>query len=128
MNNPKPCPSNHWNDGNDICADCGEDLNAPIPTPLAQSIIDPHAKPSEPITIPVMEAACCLWEAMLELGPEGCGTLWENGATAARYWAMCNAQALHDDWQKVFPDNFDEPFDWEFTPKWLATKIAEIHP
>ncbi len=22
----KPCPSNHWNDGNDICADCGANL------------------------------------------------------------------------------------------------------
>lgn len=28
------CPSNHWNDGYDICADCGADLNLPIkPTP-----------------------------------------------------------------------------------------------
>lgn len=24
---PARCPSNHWNPGNDICADCGEDLN-----------------------------------------------------------------------------------------------------
>lgn len=23
---PTNCPSNHWNDGNDICADCGESL------------------------------------------------------------------------------------------------------
>lgn len=22
------CPSNHWNDGTDICADCGADLHA----------------------------------------------------------------------------------------------------
>jgi len=25
--NAKTCPSNHWNDGTDICADCGADLN-----------------------------------------------------------------------------------------------------
>lgn len=29
MNTTKPCPSNHWNDGDDVCADCGADLNAP---------------------------------------------------------------------------------------------------
>lgn len=23
---PHRCPSNHWNDGNDVCADCGESL------------------------------------------------------------------------------------------------------
>lgn len=23
-----PCPSNHWNDGTDTCADCGADLQA----------------------------------------------------------------------------------------------------
>ena len=23
---PEACPSNHWNGGDDICADCGEDL------------------------------------------------------------------------------------------------------
>lgn len=23
------CPSNHWNDGDDTCADCGKDLNPP---------------------------------------------------------------------------------------------------
>lgn len=26
------CPSNHWNDGSDVCSDCGEDLNHPQPT------------------------------------------------------------------------------------------------
>lgn len=25
---PDRCPSNHWNRGDDICADCGADLNA----------------------------------------------------------------------------------------------------
>lgn len=29
------CPSNHWNDGNDVCADCGEDLNPPAEEPAA---------------------------------------------------------------------------------------------
>lgn len=29
MTTPTACPSNHWNDGNDICADCGADLSLP---------------------------------------------------------------------------------------------------
>jgi hypothetical protein len=24
---PDTCPSKHWNDGNDVCADCGASLN-----------------------------------------------------------------------------------------------------
>lgn len=27
---PETCPSKHWNRGDDICADCGADLNGPI--------------------------------------------------------------------------------------------------
>lgn len=27
---PDRCPSNHWNDGTDHCADCGLDLNPPL--------------------------------------------------------------------------------------------------
>lgn len=27
------CPSNHWNRGDDVCADCGADLNPPPDTP-----------------------------------------------------------------------------------------------
>lgn len=31
------CPSKHWNDGTDICADCGTDLNPGEPQPVKLS-------------------------------------------------------------------------------------------
>lgn len=33
---PEDCPSNHWNDGNDVCEDCGKRLNEDAP-PLVSS-------------------------------------------------------------------------------------------
>jgi len=36
---PERCPSDHWNRGDDICEDCGEDLNPPAePTPPVISV------------------------------------------------------------------------------------------
>jgi hypothetical protein len=34
---PDACPSSHWNGGDDICADCGVDLNRSMPEPTTPS-------------------------------------------------------------------------------------------
>lgn len=42
---PETCPSNHWNRGDDICADCGADLNgSPIIT--TAGAVRPLSRPS----------------------------------------------------------------------------------
>lgn len=37
---PDSCPSNHWNDGDDICRDCGKDLNPPTLDQIVEEFAD----------------------------------------------------------------------------------------
>jgi hypothetical protein len=49
VNTPDACPSNHWNRGDDICGDCGTDLNvskAAIPTPTIRPSFRDHLSPT----------------------------------------------------------------------------------
>lgn len=48
---PSACPSNHWNCGDDICADCGTDLNIPqkdaeTPPPALRLPFRDHLSPA----------------------------------------------------------------------------------
>lgn len=73
---PETCPSKHWNDGTDRCADCGEDLNtASDPAPAAEKI-PPRLDARELGTV---LAALRYWQRTVvpELSPEYRGTWGE---------------------------------------------------
>ena len=55
---PGACPSNHWNRGDDICEDCGADLNAgePEPAPVEETAA-PDPEPAADYAEPMQPAA-----------------------------------------------------------------------
>lgn len=77
-----------------------------------------------------MEAACCLWEAMLELVrakdfstlPEGgaavVAAFTRHGAAAMRNVAIDLAAECDEEWNELTEDARDDigAFDWEFCP------------
>jgi hypothetical protein len=85
-----------------------------------------------------MEAATCLWEAMLENrnrpasqlwgSMEGMRVFWDNFGTAAvRQTAIDLADDVLKVWNSMSQDEQDScvPYDWEFVPAFLA--LVEFH-
>lgn len=80
-----------------------------------------------------MEAACCLWEAMLELRtakdfstlPDGgdvvVAAFKAHGAVAMRDVAIDLAVVANAAWESAPADERTEPFDWEFCPKFILS-------
>jgi hypothetical protein len=79
-----------------------------------------------------LETAACLWEAVLEILNGGAGhkglraqaqRIRENMGTSGLRLAVLRWTELVDaDWAKV-KDEYDQPFDWEFVPEWIAQNI-----
>ena len=62
---PDVCPSNHWNRGDDICGDCGTDLNvskAAIPLPATRPSFRDHLSPTmrETLAFEYFEVRPCI--------------------------------------------------------------------
>jgi hypothetical protein len=44
------------------------------------------------------------------------------GTSALRLTVLRWVELIDADWAKV-KDTYDQPFDWEFVPEWIATNI-----
>jgi hypothetical protein len=81
----------------------------------------------------LVDSALCLWEALIDLH---CSeqdnpishAFDANGYSAMRNRAMGWAEQCHNDWVAVHPHDFDDPFDWEWCPKWLLERIDWSDP
>lgn len=79
-----------------------------------------------------LETAACVWEAVLDILNGGAGQkglrhqaqrIRENmGTSALRLAAMRWVDLVDAEWAKV-KDTYDQPFDWEFVPEWIARNI-----
>lgn len=79
-----------------------------------------------------LETAACLWEAVLEIlngraGQKGlrhqANRIREQmGTSALRLTVLRWVELIDADWAKV-KDEYDQPFDWEFVPEWIAQHI-----
>lgn len=71
-----------------------------------------------------MEAACCLWEAMLELRekiPELGRTFMDRGTTVMRLLAVDLAIEADEIWKDIPEDNRPDTFDWDFCPDFIKS-------
>jgi hypothetical protein len=73
-----------------------------------------------------MEAACCLWEVMIDRDFQNSHPLFwaafeAHGTSEMRMLAVDLAQAVNAAWEALSEDDRTDPFDWEFCPKWLAS-------
>lgn len=79
------------------------------------------------------DAALCLWEAVIDLKGRGAGKDdqpidiafeaigWASMRSTVAGWAAM----VHDDWQQaVTLNDYDDPFDWEFCPDWIAANVT----
>lgn len=79
-----------------------------------------------------LETAACLWEAVLDLLNGGAGQKGlrhqanrireQMGTSALRVTVLRWVELIDAEWAKV-KDEYDQPFDWEFVPEWIATNI-----
>jgi hypothetical protein len=62
---------------------------------------------------------------MKDTAPEGMQALWAGqGTSAMRYTVGGLAEACHREWEAAHNAGlFDEPFDWEWCPRWLRERI-----
>lgn len=76
------------------------------------------------------EAAACLWEEALALlqknDPEWLEAQQSHGYSSLRYDVIQMARACHEDWLVAEKAGYDDPFDWEFVPAWLAANVVWI--
>jgi len=69
------------------------------------------------------EAACCIWEYMLET-PSSISDKF-GGATYARMFAVELAPYCHQSWEWAFKTaEYDDCFDWEWVPDYMEALYA----
>jgi hypothetical protein len=79
-----------------------------------------------------LETAACIWEAVLEILNGGAGQKGlrhqaqrireKMGTNGLRLAALRWVDLVDEEWAKV-KDTYDQPFDWEFVPDWIARNI-----
>lgn len=79
-----------------------------------------------------LETAACAWEAVLEILNSGAGRKGlrsqanrireEIGTSGLRLIVMGWVDEIDAAWA-VVKDQYDQPFDWEFVPGWIAENI-----
>lgn len=82
----------------------------------------------------LIDAAACLWEAALEAreakddtGAKLRSIIHRDGVAALRNAVTGWAEACHRAWEHaVATEGYDDCFDWEWCPQWLADKLATI--
>jgi hypothetical protein len=72
-----------------------------------------------------MEAACCLWEAMLEMKEKNVDlgrAFMKYGTAALRDAAIDLAIILDEEWNELTQEMREDaaPFDWEYTPNFVS--------
>lgn len=76
------------------------------------------------------EAACCLWEEVLQLLDRNHKQLDEireaEGMSALRLKVVGWVDELEADYKKAVADGYDDSFDWEFVPAWINTKLSTL--
>lgn len=107
-------------------------LGCEVVSALPRPDIAPAAP--EPIsTSDLIEAAACLWEAVLDLKARGAGkddqpidrafdgTGWAQMRMSVIGWA----EYVHRDWEEAQRlTGYDAPFDWDFCPDWIALNVT----
>jgi hypothetical protein len=75
----------------------------------------------------LIDAAMCLWEAALEDRSELAALdayMDVHGAEETRRQIASLAEACHTEWEAATEaGDFDQCFDWEWCPHWLATRV-----
>jgi hypothetical protein len=82
--------------------------------------------PLEADTVELMEAAACLWEAVLEVKDQAdVHAAFEGIGTAALRGEVIEfAAEVHTAWATaVENDGYDDPFDWDFVPQWISDNL-----
>lgn len=76
------------------------------------------------------EAACCLWEDVLQRLDKGHEQLHRmreaEGMAALRLKVIGWVDELEADYKKAVADGYDACFDWEFVPSWMNTKLSTL--
>lgn len=80
-----------------------------------------------------LETAACLWEAVLDILNGGAGhkglrarvdRVRENMGTSGLRLAVLEwVDAADADWATVKEECWDQPFDWEWIPQWIANNV-----
>lgn len=79
-----------------------------------------------------VEAAICIFEEALHAAADGDRSLLDwlalgEGAVQARSSAIDMARSVELDWNAAIHAGYDDSFDWEFVPRWLAL-VREHYP
>lgn len=89
VHTPDKCPSMHWNDGTDTCADCGEDLNPPT-----------HPAP------PVTTSPLSTYSVLLAWGQEDEGEYHWSGQASSKDAAIAGARM--EMWASENAEDYEE--------------------
>lgn len=80
-----------------------------------------------------LEAAACMWEHVLERIRRHKGGLnpWLEyreayGAAKLRETVILHAPTLDEAYQRAMRNGYDQPFDWEFVPKYMEDHVTRI--
>lgn len=76
----------------------------------------------EPDVHDLLEAACCIWEEMIDQFRRAQGEKFAHfpgGFASARSWAYNQAETVHMAWEIAQLAGFNDAFDWEFVPAFL---------
>ena len=87
-----------------------------------RAVIDKVVEKEACRQVDLREAACCIWEALLDdrINYPQFDTMWENeGSAGVRMWAVNNAERCEKAYLKAKKHGFDDCYDWTFVPKWL---------
>jgi len=100
-------------------------------------IIVKFVQPPEPIPLSdLLDAAATLWEAVIDAeakpnSPTGRALAIAreaDGTSSLRYLVTGWAEECHRAWMAARAAGFDDSFDWEFCPVWLAEKVKGHFP
>jgi hypothetical protein len=81
-----------------------------------------------------LEAAACMWEhviGQLRRVKVGQSNAWAEyalayGQSALRETVIRHAPILQEAWVRAHENGYDEPFDWEFVPKYMEDHVTRI--
>ena len=94
---------------------------------------DPAPAPELEFSYEHLEAAACMWEHVLEqLRPRNpVQTPWHEyreayGMANLRERVILHSRELERHYQEARENGYDQPFDWEFVPKYMEDHVTRI--
>lgn len=108
------------------CEGCGVEHPTAI---KAQECFAAHRKLE--YTYDHLEAGACMWEHVLDRLRRGNRGPWHEykdayGMAALRATVIRHAPTLQEAYERAVDNGYDQPFDWEYVPKYMEDHIARV--